>query len=208
MPLAAFVRRRRGGAFTPTGQPLPYRLRNGRGMVMGLKAFGGAAAFAAGLALAAAPAGAKTLTFHAVLDGVSGSEPTGSTATGKAKIKVDTERRRVSVDLDINGITAPQLWAKLVAAPIGPIHFHKYASAAGGASVLVLPLPYGPAYRTLPHGLHVKMAGYDYDAGAKLLNSTLSFGDFVAAMKSGLVVLNVHTDRFHAGEISGKVVGN
>jgi len=164
-------------------------------------------AFAAALTLAA-PAGAKTLTFHAALDGVSGPAPTGSAATGKAKIKVDTDRRRVSVDLDIDGITAPQLWAKLVAAPIGPIHFHKYANAAGGDSVLVLPLPYGPAYRTLPHGLRVRMAGYDYDTGAKLLRSTFSFDDFVAAMRSGLVVLNVHTDRFNAGEISGKVVEN
>ena len=177
---------------------------------MVLKAFGRvAAALAAALALAAAPAGAKSLTFHAVLDGVSGPAATGSAATGRAKIKVDTNRRRVSVDLAIEGITAPQLWAKLVAAPIGPIHFHKYASAAAGAnSVLVLPLPYGPAYRTLPHGLRVKMVDYDYDAGAKLLNSTLSFDDFVAAMKGGLVVLNVHTDKFNAGEISGKVVEN
>jgi hypothetical protein len=175
---------------------------------MGVKTLSGVAALAAALALAAAPAGAKSLTFNAALDGTSGPEPTGSTATGHAKIKVDTDRRRVSVDLDIDGITAPQLWAKLVAAPIGPIHFHKYATAAGGASVLVLPLPYGPSYRTLPHGLHVKMVGYDYDTGAKLLKSTLSFDDFIAAMKSGLVVLNVHTDKFNAGEISGKVVEN
>jgi hypothetical protein len=178
------------------------------GMTMTPKAFGGAAVFAIALGLAATPAAAKTLTFHATLDGVSGPEPTGSAATGKAKIKVDTDRRRVSVDLDVDGITAPQLWAKLVAAPIGPIHFHKYATAAGGNSVLVLPLPYGPSYRSLPHGLRVTMHDYDYAAGAKLLNSTLSFDDFVAAMKSGLVVLNVHTDKFNPGEISGKVVGN
>jgi hypothetical protein len=170
--------------------------KTGRSLAMLALAFG----------LAAAPAGARTLTFHAMLDGTSGSEPTGSAATGKARVKVDTDRKLVSVALDIEGISAPQLWAKLVAAPIGPIHFHKYASAAGGNSVLVLPLPYGPSYRTLPHGLRVRVARYDYAAGAKLLNSILSFEDFVAAMKSGLVVLNVHTDRFNAGEISGKVI--
>jgi hypothetical protein len=158
------------------------------------------------IALAAAPAEAKTLTFHAALDGRSGPEPTGSDARGKAKIRVDTDRRSVSVDMKVDGIFVPQLWAKLVAAPIGPIHFHKYASAAGGASVLVLPLPYGPDYRATPHGLRVKMANYDYAAGAALLKSTLSFDDFVAAMKSGLVVLNVHTEKFNPGEISGKVV--
>src|SRR4051795_12618295 len=176
---------------------------------MRIGTYGGLAALWAALGAAllfATPAEARTLTFHAALDGTSGAEPTGSAATGKGKIKVDTDRKLVSVDLDVDGITIPQLWAKLVAAPIGPIHFHKYASAAGGDSVLVLPLPYGPAYRSLPHGLRVRMSGYDYDAGAQLLHSTLSFDDFVAAMRSGLVVLNVHTDRFNAGEISGKVV--
>lgn len=168
------------------------------------KAYGRIAALAASLALVAAPAGAKTLTFHALLDGRSGPEPTGSEATGRARIKVDTDRKQVSVDLNVDGITAPQLWAKLVEKPIGPIHFHLYHP--DGSAVLVLPLPYGPNYHTLPHGLHVKMDKYDYDTGAKLLNSTLPFDDFIAAMKSGTVVLNVHTDKFNAGEISGKVV--
>lgn len=172
---------------------------------MRLFAFATALALVAGLAIAA-PAGAEILRFHAVLDGKSGPEPTGSAATGRARIRVDTNRRLVSVDLDVAGISIAQLWAKLVAAPIGPIHFHKYASAAGGDSVLVLPLPFGPNYRATPRGLHVAMANYDYAAGALLLKSTLSFEDFVAAMKSGLVVLNVHTDTFNPGEISGKVV--
>ncbi|HEY1607389.1 MAG TPA: CHRD domain-containing protein [Allosphingosinicella sp.] len=170
------------------------------------KRISGLAALALSCCVAAAPAGAKTLIFHAALDGTSGPAPTGSAATGRAKIRVDTDRKTVSVALDIDGISAPQLWAKLVAAPIGPIHFHKYATAGGGDSVLALPLPYGPTYRSLPHGLRVRVARYDYGAGARLLNSTLSFDDFVAAMKNGLVVLNVHTDRFNAGEISGKVI--
>jgi hypothetical protein len=173
---------------------------------MALKRTGGLAALALAIGLAAAPAGAKTLHFHAALDGTSGPEPTGSAATGTAKVEVDTDRKLISVALDVDGISAPQLWAKLVAAPIGPIHFHKYATPAGGNSVLVLPLPYGPTYKTLPHGLRVRVVRYDYAAGAKLLNSTLSFDDFLAAMKSGLVVLNVHTDKFNAGEISGKVI--
>ncbi|MDB5692880.1 MAG: hypothetical protein JWO81_1943 [Alphaproteobacteria bacterium] len=164
-------------------------------------------ALTAGLAFAA-PAEAKIMNFHAALDGKTGPDPTGSDATGKAKIRVDTDRKLVSVDMNVDGITIPQLWAKLVARPIGPIHFHKYADASGGASVLVLPLPFGPNYRSTAHGIHVKMVNYDYAAGAKLLNSTLSFEDFVAAMKSGLVVLNIHTDKFNPGEISGKVVEN
>jgi hypothetical protein len=165
-----------------------------------------AVGLAAALAAAPAPALAEILKFHATLDGRYGDAPTGSAATGKARIRVDTDRRLVSVDLDVEGIAPAALWKKLVAAPIGPIHFHKYASAAGGDSVLVLPLPYGPDYRATRRGLHVAMKDYDYAAGARLLKSTLGFDDFVAAMRSGLVILNVHTEAHNPGEISGKVV--
>jgi hypothetical protein len=167
------------------------------------------ALLAATAALLAAPfpAAAEILKFHVVLDGKSGPEPTGSAATGTAHVTVDTDRKRVSVDLAVEGITVDDLWDKLVAAPIGPIHFHKYASAAPGSqSALALPLPFGPDYQATAHGLTVTMRDYDYAAGAALLNSTLGFDDFVAAMKGGLVVLNVHTDKFNPGEISGTVV--
>ena len=165
-------------------------------------------ALAAAIAVAAlpTPALAKILKFHAALDGNYGAEPSHSPATGRATVRVDTVTRRVSVDLDIKGITVDQLWDKLVAAPIGPIHFHKYATAAGGDSELALPLPFGLGYRPTSGGMHVTMKDYDYVAGAKLLNSTLSFDDFVAGMKSGLIVLNIHTDKFNPGEISGLVV--
>lgn len=156
-------------------------------------------------AFASAPAQAEILTFHASLDGKYGTEPTGSAATGKARIKVDTERQRVSVTMTVDGITTDALWDKLVASPIGPIHFHKYATPGGGDSVLVLPLPFGPDYRATKRGMRVSMKDYDYAAGAALLKSTLSFDDFVAAMRSGLVILNVHTDAFNPGEISGRV---
>src|SRR4051812_17756952 len=48
-----------------------------RGMAVSLNMLGRIAVLAAALALAAAPAGAKVLTFHANLDGVSGPAPTG-----------------------------------------------------------------------------------------------------------------------------------
>jgi CHRD domain len=156
------------------------------------------------LGLAAVPAQAEKLAFHATLDGRHAE--TGSAATGRAKVKVDTKRHRLSVDLVLHGITREALWDKLVEAPIGPIHFHKYATAGGGGdSVLVLPLPYGPSYKPTTDGLRVILRGYDYEAGAKLLKSDLTFDQFVAALRSGLVVLNVHTDKFNPGEISGVV---
>ena len=163
---------------------------------------------AAAVIAAASPltrAEAEILKFHAALDGRHGMEPSGSSATGKAAIRVDTSTRRVSVNLAVSGITIDDLWDKLVAAPIGPIHFHKYA---GSDSVLVLPLPFGPDYRATPAGLAVAMKDYDYVAGAALLKSTLSFDDFVAAMKDGQIVLNIHTDKFNPGEISGLVVAD
>src|SRR5262245_1281902 len=102
------------------------------------------AIFVAALAaVISTPASAKVLKFHAVLDGNYGSEPSHSLATGRATVHVDTATKRVSVELDVSGITVDQLWDKLVAAPIGPIHFHKYATAAGGDSELALPLPFG-----------------------------------------------------------------
>jgi hypothetical protein len=148
---------------------------------------------------------AEVLAFHATLDGKSGADATGSAATGTARITADTESRRVSVDLTLDGITMDALWDRLVAAPIGPVHFHKYATPEGGDAVLVLPVPFGAGYSATPTGLRVTMSEYDYAAGAKLLNSKLTFEDFVAAMRSGLVVLNVHTDAFNPGEIRGVV---
>lgn len=152
------------------------------------------------------PAQAEVLTFHATLDGKSGAEPTGSAATGSARIKVDTVSRRVSIDMTLEGITIAALSDKLVAAPIGPIHFHKYASAAGGHSVLVLPLPYGADYRATKTGLRVTTAAFDYGPRAGLLKPALPFDDFVAALRGGLVALNVHTDAFNPGEIGGALV--
>jgi hypothetical protein len=162
--------------------------------------------FALAAGFSADAARAEVLSFHAALDGRSGAEPTGSAATAAALIEVDTATQRVSVDMAVEGITVDRLWDRLVAAPAGPIHFHKYATPDGGEAVLVLPVPYGADYRPTPSGLHVGMKSYDYVAGAKLLQSALSFDEFVAAMRGGLVVLNIHTQAFNPGEISGRVV--
>jgi hypothetical protein len=157
----------------------------------------------AALALAS-PAAAKTLTFRATLGGTAAPTMTGSPASGKAVIKVDTSAQKVSVDLDVTGITLDQLADGLVAKPIGPIHFHVYRSADDVE--LILPLPYGPNYTKTRNGFHVTVRNYDYAAGEKLLNSGASFEEFVNAMRGQRVVLNVHTDKFPDGEISGKVM--
>jgi hypothetical protein len=152
----------------------------------------------------ASPAAAKTLTFRASLSGIAPPTTTGSPARGKAVIKVDTSSKRVSVDLDVTGITIDQLADGLVAKPIGPIHFHVYRTADDVE--LILPLPYGPDYRTTSKGFRVTMRGYDYAAGAKLINSGADFDEFVNGLRGQRIVLNVHTDKFPNGEISGTVM--
>ncbi len=152
----------------------------------------------------AAPATAKTLTFRATLSGIAPPTTTGSPARGKAVIKVDTSSKKVSVDLDVTGITIDQLNDKLVAKPVGPIHFHVYRTADDVE--LILPLPYGPDYRATKTGFRVTMRGYDYAAGAKLINSSATLDEFVNAMRGQRIVLNVHTDKFPDGEISGTVM--
>ncbi|QDZ06697.1 CHRD domain-containing protein [Sphingomonas panacisoli] len=152
----------------------------------------------------ASPAAAKTLTFNATLTGIAPPTTTGSPARGKAVIKVDMATKKVSVDLDVTGITLDQLNDGLVAKPIGPIHFHVYRTADDVE--LILPLPYGPNYKATPKGFHVTVRGYDYEAGAKLLNTGATFDEFVNGMRSQRVVLNIHTDKFPDGEISGKTM--
>ena len=159
---------------------------------------------AVALVAVATPAAAKTLTFRAALGGTAAPTTTGSPASGKAVIKVDTSSRRVSVELDVTGITIDRLNAALVAKPVGPIHFHVYRTADDVE--LILPLPYGPDYRATKTGFHVSVRDYDYAAGAKLINSSASFDEFVNAMRGQRTVLNIHTDKFPDGEISGTVM--
>ena len=151
----------------------------------------------------ASPAAAKTFTYTATLGGVTPPTMTNSPATGKAVIRVDTKSKTVSVELDIDGLTIDALRDSLVADPKGPIHFHEYRSADDVE--LALPLPFGPNYKPTKTGFHVSMRNYDYAAGAKLLGSSETFDEFVNGLNAGRIILNVHTDKFPDGEISGKV---
>lgn len=154
-------------------------------------------------AFAATPALAAPKSFTATLSGPVDTSDTKSSATGTGVITVDTDKQTVDMTIDVVGLKTADLWAKLVEAPVGPIHHHNYK--ADGVVDLVLPAPFGAAYKDTPKGFSVTMKGYAYEEGAKLLKSDLSFDDFMKAMAGGQVVLNVHTNRFSNGEISGKV---
>ena len=152
------------------------------------------------------PAAARTQSFRAILNGTAIPTTTGSPAHGRATIKVDTKTQRVSVELDVKGITLEQLNDALVAKPIGPVHFHQYRTADDVEAVL--PVPYGANYRATATGFHVSMRDYSYAEGAKLLNDQDTFEEFVDALNAGRIVMNIHTDKFPDGEISGKVMPN
>jgi len=159
---------------------------------------------AAAIVATADPAAARTLTFRATLTGTAPPTTTGSPARGMAVIKVDTSSRKVSVDLDVTGITLDQLNHGLVTKPIGPIHFHVYRTADDVD--MILPLPYGPGYKATKAGFRVTVKGYDFDAGAKLIDNGSTFEEFVNGLRGQRIVLNVHTDKFPDGEISGKTM--
>src|SRR5262249_15465012 len=85
-----------------------------------------AACLAAVMAFGAA-AQAKTSTYPAALDGKTVTSATGSAATAKATLSVDTATQQVNLQLDVDGIPLDKLRAGLVKAPVGPIHLHIYA---------------------------------------------------------------------------------
>jgi hypothetical protein len=160
---------------------------------------------------AAAPAYAEVRNYEVLLDGNLSPKGTGSEATGTAMLQVDTQTKSVNVLIAVKGLTIADLWDRLMETPIGPIHFHKYGaydSATGsfvGNSELALPVPYGAAYSSTSDGFQVNLKDYQYEIGAKTLQSTLNFEDFVKSLDDGLIVLNLHTDAFNEGEIAGTV---
>lgn len=162
------------------------------------------AAAAAVFAFAAAPAAADQLTYTATLNGVTDPTNTGSAATGTATVSVDTDLRTVSVRMSIHGISQDQLWDHVIHSGMGPVHLHLYA--ANGDISLLVPFPYGASYAATADGFTLMVENYAYAEGAQVLRSDVPFDVFVANRGSDFVYLNIHTDRFQDGEISGRLV--
>lgn len=157
------------------------------------------------MAVAPLPADARILSYHTVLTGAEAPVATDSQATGSARVTVDTERKKVWVDLAVDGMAMDMLADTLVDRPIGPIHFHKYSSSnhQGNDAVLIMPLPFGPSYQNTAKGFGVKLDNDDFSTASRLLGPGATLDTFVAAMNAGQVVLNIHTDAYPEGEISG-----
>lgn len=162
------------------------------------------AAAAAAFALFAAPASAAQLNFNARMDGVTAPTATGSRATGDATVSVDTEAQTVDVAMNIHGLTIDDLWDHVIHAGMGPVHLHLYA--ANGDISLLVPFPYGASYTATADGFTLSVDDYSYAEGARLLGSEMTFEQFVAALGSDFIYLNIHTDTFQDGEISGRLV--
>jgi CHRD domain-containing protein len=168
-----------------------------------------AAGFGIALALAAGPALARELTFTAALGGDLAPTITGSKATGHAVIRLDTDKQTVDVKLAVRGLSVDQLSNGLRGTPMGPIHLHIYGThvhSKDADAALVFPLPYGPSYAPTADGFTVETGAVTYAKGAGLVNTKATFAEFVHAMQGELIVLNVHTNRFGDGEISGDVL--
>jgi len=154
-------------------------------------------------ALLATPAAAAELSYTATLDGVTAPTNTGSLATGTARVSVNTETQTVSVNMQIHGVTLDQLWDHVIHAGMGPVHLHLYA--ADGDISLLVPFPYGATYTATPDGFTLSVENYSYAEGAAVLQSDMNFETFVSTLSSQFLYLNIHTDAFQDGEISGRL---
>jgi hypothetical protein len=142
-------------------------------------------------------------TFLAFLHGDSPTTNTGSSAQGEAKLIVRDDTQSVDLSLAVNGLTINDFASHLAHAPVGPVHLHIYG--AKGDSELLLPFPMGPTYAATSDGFTLTVKNYPYADGAKIIASKIGFADFVKALHAGAVVLNIHSQKFPDGEISGKV---
>jgi hypothetical protein len=90
----------------------------------------------------------------------------------------------------------------LAHAPMGPMHLHRYQ---GDDVTLILPFPMGSTYSETADGFTVTVRRYAYADGAAIVQSGLSFDQFLAALAGDPIFLNIHTERFGEGEISGRL---
>ncbi len=164
-----------------------------------------------GLALTAAPALAQTTDYRATLDGNSTVNRSGSAATATAVVSVDRAAQTVAITMTVTGMPVDALWDRLVAAPVGPVHLHRYAGSDlsdPNSSTLAFPVPFGAAFQSTTTGFTVTTGAVPYAQGAATLGLTTSFEDFVSAMDAGVIVLNIHTDAHNGGEISGQMIAD
>ncbi len=158
---------------------------------------------AAAAAVFAAPAYATQLHYTATLAGNQYPTTTGSAAAGTATIDIDTDTQTINAHITITGLKFDDLSHHLAHSRMGPMHLHRYQ---GDDVTLILPFPFDAAYTETADGFTVTEQNYPYADGADRTGSHLTFEQFVAALATDPIYLNVHTQRFGDGEISGRLV--
>jgi hypothetical protein len=153
-------------------------------------------------ACASAPAHATQVHYTTTLSGHQDPTNTGSIATGTARIDIDTATQTVDAQIEIHRLPMSALAAHLSHSPMGPMHLHRYQ---GDDVTLILPFPMGSTYVETADGFTVTVLHYAYADGAAIVQSGLSFDQFLAALDHDPIFLNVHTERFGDGEISGRL---
>lgn len=163
-----------------------------------------AAVMCAAMAVSAGPARAEVLRYTATLGGDRPPTVTGSAATGEAQFSVDTAARTVDFTLNVHGMTLDNLFDHVIHAGVGPVHLHLYAE--NGDISLLIPFPYGPNYAATTDGFSLTVSDYPYADGAAVLGLETPFEAFVASLGGDFVYVNIHTDTFNDGEISGRLM--
>jgi hypothetical protein len=152
----------------------------------------------------AAPAFAAQQTYTADLSGVHEPTNTNSTATGTATFVIDTDAQIIDAQIEIHGLKFDDLAHHLAHSRMGPIHLHQYKD--NGDVELIVPFPFGDTYAETADGFTVTVHHYSYPDGQTVLGSNIPFEALLASLAQGKILLNVHTQRFGDGEISGYLV--
>ncbi|MBL8536643.1 MAG: CHRD domain-containing protein [Hyphomonadaceae bacterium] len=146
---------------------------------------------------------AVELRYMASLSGDQYPTETGSAATGTATLVVDPATQTIDAVIRIDGIRFEQLAHHLAHSAVGPMHLHRYQ---GDDVSLILPFPLNASYAETATGFTVTMNDVPYQDAAAIVHSELSFEQFVGALSTDPIYLNIHTNAFGDGEISGRVI--
>ncbi|WP_370541666.1 CHRD domain-containing protein [Actibacterium sp. 188UL27-1] len=125
-------------------------------------------------------------------------------AHGTATLTVDQAAATLDFSLDVIGIDLDGLFDTLVEAPVGPVHLHNAPAGSNGPIMVPLALD-TDTYNDTEDGFGLNVVNLAYGDAAALAGCDLSFGDFVSLLQGSAVYINIHTDAFASGELSGRV---
>jgi CHRD domain len=139
--------------------------------------------------LSIAPASAS-LVFLATLSGASQVPSNSSTATGSAKVVLESDNTTLDVNLTFSG---------LVGGPATASHIHCCAPDTANAGVA---LPFS-GFPSATSGTFVNTFDLTTDLN---FGSGITVASFIAGLDAGLAYINIHDATYPGGEIRGQLV--